>query len=113
MPLAASGTGATEATRCAVADCGCAQALSSKPVAVAPNGPGGGLLAVASRLPPPDWLVDHDLDTASPMLLRKGAPQPSDVESTPDWRRLRGPADLATLDLALEGWETTRALLGG
>jgi len=87
--------------------------LSSKPVAVAPNGPGGGLLAVASRLPPPDWLVDHDLDTASPMLLRKGAPQPSDVESTPDWRRLRGPADLATLDLALEGWETTRALLGG
>ena len=87
--------------------------LGSKPVAVAPGGPGGGLLAVAAQLPPPDWLVDHDLDSASPMLLRKNAPQPSDVESTPDWRRLRGPADLATLDVALEGWETTRALLGG
>jgi hypothetical protein len=87
--------------------------LGSKPVAVAPNGSNGGLWAVASRLPPPDWLTDHDLDEASPMLLRKNAPQPSDVESTPDWRRLRGPADLATLDPALEGWETTRALLGG
>ena len=87
--------------------------LSSKPVAVAPNGVGGGLLGVATHLPPPEWLVDCDLDTASPTLLRKGAPQPSDVESTADWRRLRGPADLATLDMALEGWETTRALLGG
>jgi len=87
--------------------------LSSKPVAVAPNGGGEGLLAVASHLPAPEWLVDHDLDSASPMLLRKSAPQPSDVESTADWRRLRGPGDLATLDLALEGWETTRALLGG
>ena len=87
--------------------------LSSKAVAVAPNGRGGGLLAVAAHLPPPEWLADHDLDTASPMLLRRNAPQPSDVESTPDWRRLRGPEDLATLDMALEGWETTRALLGG
>ena len=87
--------------------------LSSKPVAVAPNGPGGGLLAVAAHLPAPAWLIDADLDTATPMSLRKTAPQPSDVESTADWRRLRGPADLATLDPALEGWETTRALLGG
>jgi len=87
--------------------------LGSKPVTVAPSGHEGGLLAVASHLPPPAWLVDHDLDAATPMLLRKTAPQPSDVESTPDWRRLRGPADLATLDMALEGWETTRALLGG
>ncbi|MDT5042744.1 MAG: hypothetical protein QOE51_3729 [Actinoplanes sp.] len=87
--------------------------LSSKPVAVAPNGGDSGLLAVASHLPPPDWLADADLDTATVMQLRKTAPQPSDVESTPDWRRLRGPADLATLDPALEGWETTRALLGG
>ena len=87
--------------------------LSSKPVAVAPNGQSGGLLALASVLPPPAWLTDYDLDEASPMRLRKTAPQPSDIESTADWRRLRGPADLATLDLALEGWETTRALLGG
>jgi hypothetical protein len=87
--------------------------LGSKPVTAAPNGNTGGLLAVASHLPPPTWLVDHDLDVATPMLLRKTAPQPSDVESTPDWRRLRGPQDLATLDVALEGWETTRTLLGG
>jgi hypothetical protein len=87
--------------------------LGSKPVAVAPAGPGGGLLAVATRLPAPDWLTDHDLDAATPMSLRRTAPQPSDVESTPDWHRLRGPADLAALDPALEGWEATRALLGG
>jgi hypothetical protein len=87
--------------------------LSSKPVAAAPAGRDGGLLAVAATLPVPPWLVDHDLDTATPMTLRRGAPQPSLVESTPEWRRLRGPADLATLDLALEGWENTRALLGG
>jgi hypothetical protein len=88
------------------------QPLDRKAVAAAPSGPAG-LLGVASRLPAPDWLADHDLDTATPMSLRKGAPQPSDIESTPDWHRLRGPADLAALDPALEGWENTRALLGG
>jgi hypothetical protein len=87
--------------------------LERKAVAVAPAGGTGGLLGVASHLPPPDWLADHDLDSATPMALRKNAPQPSDVESTPDWHRLRGPADLAALDPALEGWENTRALLGG
>ncbi|MEV8505854.1 hypothetical protein AB0368_13630 [Actinoplanes sp. NPDC051475] len=87
--------------------------LSSKPVAVAPSGPGGGVLAVAANLPVPGWLADADLDTATAMTLRRTAPQASLVESTPDWRRLRGPADLATLDPALEGWENTRALLGG
>ncbi|HEV8566738.1 MAG TPA: hypothetical protein VGQ92_06520 [Actinoplanes sp.] len=87
--------------------------LETKPVAVAPGGPDGGLLGVATRLPPPAWLIDHELDRASAMMLRKTAPRPGDVQSTPDWRRLRGPADLATLDPALEGWENTRALLGG
>jgi hypothetical protein len=87
--------------------------LTTKPVAVAPAGPDGGLLGVATHLPAPPWLADHDLDTASPGGLRRTAPQPSDVQSTADWRRLRGPADLATLDPALEGWETTRAILGG
>jgi hypothetical protein len=87
--------------------------LTTKPVAVAPAGPDGGLLGVASHLPAPSWLPDHDLDTASPGLLRRSAPQASDVQSTADWRRLRGAADLATLDPALEGWDTTRAILGG
>ncbi|MEV6629455.1 hypothetical protein AB0M54_01735 [Actinoplanes sp. NPDC051470] len=81
--------------------------LERKAVAVAPG------LGVAAQLPPPEWLTDHDMDGATPMALRRTAPQPSDVESTPEWRRLRGPADLATLDPALEGWENTRALLGG
>lgn len=87
--------------------------LERKAVAVAPAAVGTGLLGVATQLPPPAWLADHDLDTAGPMTLRRTAPQPSDVESTPEWRRLRGPADLATLDPALEGWDNTRALLGG
>jgi hypothetical protein len=87
--------------------------LTTRPVAVAAAGPGGGLLGVAARLPPPDWLPDHDLDSASPQLLRRDAPAPGDVASAAAWRRLRGPADLAALDPALEGWPTTRALLGG
>ena len=87
--------------------------LGSKPVAVAPTGQENGLLALAATLPVPPWLADHDLDTATPMTVRRNAPQPSLVESTADWRRLRGPHDLATLDQALEGWENTRALLGG
>jgi hypothetical protein len=87
--------------------------LTSRPVAVAPAGPGGGLLGVAARLPAPHWLVEHDLDSGSAVLLRQGAPAPGDVASTPEWRRLRGPADLATLNPAVEGWDLTRALLGG
>ena len=43
--------------------------------------------------------------------LRKAAPQPNEVATTPAWRRLRGPADLATLDPAVEGWDATRLLL--
>ena len=87
--------------------------LDGKAVAVAPGGPSGGLLGVATHLPAPAWLVDHDLDSGSAPLLRRTAPEPGAVASTPQWRRLRGPADLATLDPALEGWDNTRALLGG
>jgi hypothetical protein len=86
--------------------------LENKAVAVAAGGPSG-LLGVATSLPAPDWLIDHDLDTGTAMRLRKTAPNPGDVSSTAEWRRLRGPAELASLDPALEGWENTRALLGG
>ncbi|WP_433827186.1 hypothetical protein ACQP2E_34690 [Actinoplanes sp. CA-015351] len=89
------------------------QPLDSKSVAVAPGGPGGGALGVATNLPAPDWLLDLDLDSATPQLLRRNAPTPGEVTSTAQWRRLRGPAELATLDTALEGWDNTRALLGG
>jgi hypothetical protein len=89
------------------------QPLDTKAVAVAPGGPGNGLMGLATSLPAPAWLADYDLDAASAQLIRKAAPRPGDVTSTPEWRRLRGPAELSSLDPALEGWENTRALLGG
>ncbi|MEV0727512.1 hypothetical protein [Polymorphospora sp. NPDC050346] len=85
--------------------------LTTRPLAVAPAEGGGGLLGVASRLPVPDWLPPVDLDTADPAAVRAAAPRPADVVVTPAWRRLRGPADLATLDPAVEGWDSTRLLL--
>jgi hypothetical protein len=87
--------------------------LTTRPLAVAPADPGPGLLGVAARLPAPDWLPAFDLDGGSLAELRAAAPRGPDVGSSPPWRRLRGPADLATLDPAVEGWDTTRALLGG
>ncbi|MCO8272268.1 hypothetical protein M1L60_16875 [Actinoplanes sp. TRM 88003] len=87
--------------------------LENKAVAVAPGGPGNGLFGLATSLPAPDWLADHTLDDATAQVLRRNAPRPGDVSSTPEWRRLRGAAELASLDPALEGWENTRALLGG
>ncbi|MCW2640363.1 MAG: hypothetical protein JWP76_2669 [Dactylosporangium sp.] len=86
------------------------QPLTSRMVAVAPAH-GGGLLGVASRLPLPDWLPEVDLDTGQPEELREAAPRKALVAVTPGWHRQRGPEDLARLDPALEGWETTRALL--
>ncbi|MGN9812166.1 hypothetical protein ACTMSW_22765 [Micromonospora sp. BQ11] len=88
--------------------------LTTRPVAVAPvEGGGPGLLGVAVRLPVPAWLPPLDLDTVLPTAVRAAAPQPGDLAVTPAWRRLRGPADLAGLDPAVEGWEATRALLSG
>ncbi|MFY1675341.1 hypothetical protein ACN27G_36320 [Plantactinospora sp. WMMB334] len=87
--------------------------LTSRGVAVAPaTNPGPGLLGLAARLPAPDWLPELDMDTADAALIRRAAPRPAEVAVTPGWRRLRTPADLATLDPALEGWDATRVLLG-
>jgi hypothetical protein len=86
--------------------------LTSRAVAMAPNEvDGAGLLALAARLPAPDWLPEIDLDTTAPDAVRAAAPRPADVVVTPAWRRLRGPADLASLDPAVEGWDATRLLL--
>jgi hypothetical protein len=85
--------------------------LTSRPVAVAPAGGGPGLLGMAARLPSPAWLPPVDLDTARVAPIRSAAPRPGDVAVATGWRRLRGPADLATLDPVLEGWDATRALL--
>ncbi|MFJ8204906.1 hypothetical protein [Micromonospora chalcea] len=88
--------------------------LTTRPVAVAPVEKGGtGLLGVAARLPVPAWLPALDLDTTAPAEVRRAAPSPGDVAVTAGWRRMRGPADLAALDPAVEGWEATRALLSG
>ncbi|WP_230688970.1 hypothetical protein ACN26Y_12290 [Micromonospora sp. WMMD558] len=88
--------------------------LTTRPVAVAPTeGDGPGLLGVAARLPVPKWLPTLDLDSARPAAVRAAAPRPGDLAVTPAWHRLRGPGDLARLNPALEGWDTTRALLSG
>ena len=89
-------------------------ALSTAPVAAAPAA-GGGLVALACRLPVPAWLpVDVDLDEPYAVeRLKAAAPSPGDVVLTPSWRRLRRREDLAALDPDLEGWEATRALLAG
>ncbi|MFY1634026.1 hypothetical protein ACN27F_12220 [Solwaraspora sp. WMMB335] len=94
--------------------------LTTRLVAIAPAEPvapsesvgaaGGGLLGVAARLPVPLWLPPVDLDD-DPETVRVAAPRRGAVAVTPSWRRVRGPADLPTLDPAVEGWETTRALL--
>jgi hypothetical protein len=89
------------------------QPLDAKALAVAPGGPGGGALGVAARLPLPEWVADVGLDEASAQALRRGAPVPSEVTTTAAWRRLRGAQELASLDVGLEGWENTRAVLGG
>jgi hypothetical protein len=89
-------------------------ALSTAAVAAAPAD-GGGLVALACRLPVPAWLpVDVDLDEPYAVeRLKAAAPSPGDVVLTPAWRRLRRREDVAALDPDLEGWEATRALLAG
>ncbi|MDA0636879.1 hypothetical protein OUY22_26015 [Nonomuraea sp. MCN248] len=72
---------------------------------------GGGAVALACRLPPPDW-ADPDLDDPDPVAaLRAQAPGRRMVAAGPGWHRLRHPGDAERLDPGLEGWESTRALL--
>jgi glycosyltransferase A (GT-A) superfamily protein (DUF2064 family) len=89
------------------------RALGGGEVAVCPA-KGGGLVALATRLPAPAWLGDIDLDTPdAPSRLRAAAERPGAVRSGPGWHRLRMPEDLSRLDPGLEGWDNTRILLGG
>jgi hypothetical protein len=76
-------------------------------------GPAAGLLGVAARLPVPSWLPDVDLDKGTVADFRDASPSRTQVATAPGWRRVRGPADLATLDPAVEGWDATRTLLSG
>lgn len=90
-------------------------ALSSAPAAAAPAPVTGDLVALAARLPIPEWLlaagVGLDSDDALERL-QTAAPRRKDVRSTMAWHRYRGVSDLIALDPGLEGWEATRALLG-
>lgn len=92
------------------------QPLASGRVAVAPVLPSGrGLVGLGTRLPVPEWLVaaDPDLDTATSASLRDAASRGQGrVSERPGWHRLRDAAALGRLDVAVEGWEATRALLG-
>ncbi|MGH3663098.1 MAG: NTP transferase domain-containing protein [Micromonosporaceae bacterium] len=89
------------------------QPLGRRTVAAAPA-TGGGLLGIAACLPPPEWLLAADPDLDSDIgHIRQAAPSQGVVAATPGWRRLRDPASFAGLDPHLEGWEATRALLGG
>jgi hypothetical protein len=85
--------------------------LSTRPVSVAPSLTGG-LLGLAVCLPAPDWLPSLDLN-AGVEDVRKAAPEPGRVGAGTGWHRLTGPEALTWLDPGLEGWEATRALLGG
>ncbi|GAA4134142.1 hypothetical protein [Actinomadura keratinilytica] len=93
------------------------RALGHAPAAAC-RADGGGLVALAARLPLPDWLAaalrETGLDTPDALArLRAAAPRPGLVPQGPAWHRLRTRDDLGRLDPGLEGWENTRALLEG
>ena len=88
-------------------------ALTGAEVAVCPAGDGR-LVALASRLPVPDWLraSETTLDDQDVVRrLRALAPRRA-LHVGPGWHRIRGAADSALLDPGLEGWDATRAVLG-
>lgn len=91
------------------------RALTSAAVAVCPAREGG-LVALAAALPPAQWLADLGPDLDDPDLLqrlRQQAPQPRALAVGPGWHRVRAAGDISWLDPGLEGWESTRGLLGG
>lgn len=78
--------------------------LGSRELAVIPAVTGG-VAGVAARLPAGLGMLSPD-GGWNPDV-------PPAAAQTPAWHRLTSPAGLAYLDLALEGWEVTRALLTG
>jgi hypothetical protein len=84
-------------------------------IAIAPEQDVEGCAAIGVSLPLADWIPDDafDLDHNPYERLSAIAPRRSRCTLAPAWHRLRTPADLRRLDPGLEGWEETRALLGG
>lgn len=84
-------------------------ALTSYDVAVCPADDGR-LVALASRLPAPQWLVETGVgldDSDSLERLRRAAPRRG-LQVGSGWHRVRGIDDARALDPGLEGWEATR-----
>ena len=87
-------------------------ALTSVEIAVCPA-EDGSLVALAARVPSPDWLAAAavTLDTPDALsALRAVAPSRGLVVGS-GWHRVRTPADAMRLDPGLEGWEATREWL--
>lgn len=87
--------------------------LTTRPVAYARADGSTGLLGIAARLPAPGWLPPAGLDELTGAQVFTAAPERRLVARSPGWHRLTGPALLARLDPALDGWDATRALLSG
>ena len=91
-------------------------ALTTAEVSVCPAD-GGGLVALAARLPVAGWLRESDppvdFDAAEILAaLGRVAPRRS-LQIGAGWHRIRRPEDVGRLDPGLEGWDATRLLLGG
>jgi len=89
------------------------RALGSAEVAVCPAA-GGGLVALASRLPRPAWLAGAHAGLDTPDALERlaaAAPRRRVLGTGPGWHRIRHIDDVDRLDPGLEGWDATRALL--
>jgi len=88
-------------------------ALTTAEVAVCPSDDGR-LVALASRLPAPQWLRESAaaLDGEDVVRrLRAQAPRRA-LHVGPGWHRIRDAKDASRLDPGLEGWDATRAVLG-
>ena len=86
-------------------------ALTSAEVAVCPAADGR-LVAAAARVPLAPWAHAVTLDDADALgALQAGAPHRA-LHIGAGWHRVGSEADARRLDVGLEGWERTRALLG-
>jgi hypothetical protein len=84
-------------------------------LAIAPQRGGSGCAAIGVSLPLAAWISPEllELDGEAHAQLAADRSRRSRWSLAPDWHRLRTPADVHRLDPGLEGWEETRALLGG
>ena len=89
-------------------------ALEDAPCSVCPADDGT-LVGMGVAVPVPPWLrtAAVGLDTADAVARLHDAAPARGVVVGPGWHRVRRPGDVARLDPGLEGWESTRALLGG